>query len=97
MYARVVTLKFQAGKEDEAANAFRDLIVPTLKQQQGFKGAVLMTDESTKKGLAITYWDTQANLLATESSNALLEQMAQLGQIVSAPPTSENFLVNFQV
>ena len=96
MFARVVTLQFQAGKDDDAVHLFQNFILPAVKQQQGFKGAYVMTDESNEKGLGITLWDSEADLLATETSESFLEQIAKLGQVVSAPPTRENFEVNLQ-
>ena len=54
MYARVVTGQFQPGKLDEAIALFRDSVIAEIKQQQGFKGALLLRDSNTGKGITIT-------------------------------------------
>jgi heme-degrading monooxygenase HmoA len=54
MYARVVTVQSQPGKTEETIRIYRDSVMPVSKQQQGFKGAFLLTDPNTGKGVSIT-------------------------------------------
>ena len=47
MHARVVTGQYQQGTLEEAAHMYRDLYLPAAEQQQGFKGALFLTDPNT--------------------------------------------------
>ena len=97
MHARVVTPQLQSGKAEEWVGIFRDSIVPALQQQQGFKGALALLDSTTGKGIAITFWETEADILANEASGSYQEQIAKIRQIVAAPPPRELYEVRVQV
>ncbi len=95
MHANVVTVQFQPGKIDEAIRIYRDSTVPALKQRQGFKGALLLTEPNTGKGVSITLWQTEADLQATETRE-FQTQIAQFAQVLAGPPTREEFEVSIQ-
>ena len=97
MHARVVTNQLQSGKAEEWVRIFRDSIVLAAKEQPGFKGALAMTDSTTGKGIGITFWETEADLLANEASGFYQEQIAKVRQVVAAPPTRELYEVHVQV
>jgi heme-degrading monooxygenase HmoA len=42
--------------------------VPASKSQKGYKGAYLLTDRDTGKGMSITIWDTEEDAVANERS-----------------------------
>ena len=94
MNARVVTIQLHPGKTEEAVRIYRDSIVSAAKQQQGFKGALLLTDPTTGKGISISLWETEADLKAGETSGYYQEQIAKLGQVLAFPPTREGYEVN---
>jgi heme-degrading monooxygenase HmoA len=89
MHARVVTSQLQPGKIDEWITILRDSIVPASKQQKGFKGFVVLADRSANKGIAYSIWETESDLIATETSNFYQEQIAKLRGVMAAPPTRE--------
>lgn len=89
MHARVVTVQIQPGKIDEATRIYRDSVVPAAKQQQGFRGALLLTMPESSKGISVTLWETEANLKATETSGFFNEQIAKFGAVFAVPPTRE--------
>jgi len=97
MHARVVTVQIQSGKIDEAVSIYRDSVVPAAKQQKGFKGAFLLTDPTTSKGLSVTLWETQADLTAGEASGYYQEQVAKFGGVFAMPPVREHYEVSVQV
>ena len=94
MNARVVTALFQPGKIDEGARYFCDTVVTRAKQHAGFKGALMLTDPNTRKMVAVTLWETEAALKATETS--FQESAAQLAQTLAGPPTQERYEVSVQ-
>jgi hypothetical protein len=97
MHARVVTSQLQSGKADEWVAIFRDSIIPAVKQQAGFRGALALTDSTTGTGIGITFWETEADPLANEASGFYQEQVAKVGPIVAAPPTRALYAVRVQV
>lgn len=94
MYARVTTIQIQPGKTEEGIQIFQDSVVLAARQQQGFKGALLLTDQNTNKGYAITFWETEADMKAGESSGYYQAQLAKVASIVAAPPTQESYEVS---
>ena len=96
MYARTVTAQAQPGKVEEAISIYRNSIVPTSKEQKGFKGGFFVVDNATGKGVSLTLWETEADMQAAEASGYLREQIAKLGATLATAPVSEHFEVAAQ-
>ena len=95
MYARVFTSQLVSGKTDDAVSVWRDKVAPTIKQAKGFKGAYLVGDRGTGKGLTITLWETKED---ADAMNALLSQnLALFEGLFVAQPSLETYEVLFQV
>lgn len=97
MYARAVTVQFQPDKMDEAISVYRDSVVPAAKQQQGYKGGLLLTDPNTGMGISIALWETEADMKAGEASGYFQEQIGKFGGLFAAPPVTEHYEVSIQV
>jgi quinol monooxygenase YgiN len=89
MHARVVTSRLQAGKKDEWIAICRDSILPALRQQQGFKGFILLADTASDNCIAYSMWETEADLKASETSGFYQEQVAKLKGVLAGPPVRE--------
>ncbi len=89
MYARVVNSQLQPGKREEWIAILRDSIVPAAKQQPGFQGFVVLADPNGDKGIAYSFWATEADLKASETSNFYQEQIAKLKVVLATPPVRE--------
>ncbi len=96
MYARVTTVQTQPGKREEAIRIYHDSVVPAAKQQHGFNGAFLLTVPNTGKGLSISLWETEADMIAGETSGYYQEQIAKFAPLLAAPPTREGYEVSVQ-
>ena len=94
MYSRTGTSTIKPGKMDEALTVYRDTILPVLKQQKGFKGLYWLTDRKTDKYTVFTLWETEADMLATETSGLLREVLSKLDAYVAAPVTIERYEVS---
>ncbi len=70
MHARLTTRQIEPDRIDEAIGIYRDTVVPTVSQQQGSKGGLVMTDRGTGKVMTISLWETEADLRAYEPSSA---------------------------
>lgn len=89
MYTRVITSQYQAGKMEEALHIYRESILPALKQQQGFNGAIALGDSQTGKALSMTLWETAADLQAGAASGHLQAQLAKVVPFFARVPGIE--------
>ena len=88
MHARLTYTQLVDGKLDEALSVWRDKVAPALKKEKGFKGAYLLGDRATGKGITVTLWETQSD---AEATNASLPQTFALfsGMFASQPNLEE--------
>jgi heme-degrading monooxygenase HmoA len=93
MYVRVTTIQLQPGKVDEAIRIYQDSVVSAAKQQAGFRSTTLLIDRAANKGIALTYWAAEADLLASEASGYYNEQVAKFAPLFAAPPVREIYEV----
>lgn len=96
MKANVATVQLQPGKFDEAARIYRDVVIPDIKQQQGFKAAFLLTDPSTGQGVSITMWETEADLKAAVASSSHQAHLAEFARVFAGPPSQVLYEVSVQ-
>jgi heme-degrading monooxygenase HmoA len=61
-YCRVVRLKGDPTKVDEAIRLWTQDILPMLKKQKGFGGATLVGNRKTGDGLSVSYWESEATM-----------------------------------
>jgi len=93
MHARVSTIYGTTEQGDAGSRTFRDEILPALKQIEGCKGAMLFADRSTGKTVAVTLWeDEQAMQASEEAANALRRQAAD-DYAASEPPIVDRYEV----
>jgi heme-degrading monooxygenase HmoA len=84
----------QLDKIDQAAEIFKNSIVPAAKEQKGFKGANLFTDNKTGKFISITLWETEGDMAAGDSSGYLQEQLGKVAAFFASPPIVEQYTVS---
>jgi len=96
MFARVNIIQVKSDKIDEATKIYAESVTPARKAQKGSRGAYLLTDRKTGKGMAITLWDSEEDLLANEKSGYLQEQINKFKDVFAAPPVREIYEVSFQ-
>jgi heme-degrading monooxygenase HmoA len=94
MHARVVLATVQPGKTDEMIKVARDSILPAAKKQKGFKNWYMLTNRNTGKGIVIGIWNTEADMIANESSGFYKEQIAKVAPLLTGPPTMEHYEVS---
>jgi heme-degrading monooxygenase HmoA len=99
MQARVTTIQLQPGMIDKTIAVFGDFVIPAAKQQPGFKGGMLLTDRDAGRVIAISLWDTEEELMASENSGYYQAQMDKLAGVgfVAGPPAKESYNVSLQV
>jgi len=96
MFARVTTIQLQPGRMDEFLHFFQDSIAPAAAAQPGFGGITLMTDLQLGKIVAFGLWDSEADLLASESAY-YQAKLAEVRGLLAGPPQREAYEVSLQV
>ena len=96
MHARVTVSQIKPDKIDEAVALYRDSVVPTAKQQRGFKALLNLSDRTTGKGLSIVLWETEADMKAGEASGYYQQQLAKFKDLFATPPVKEHYEVAVQ-
>ena len=79
MYARVTTFEGPAAGIDEGARQAREQILPAARQMAGFKGMYLLADRSSGKALAVTLWESEDAIRASEEAANRLRQQSAAG------------------
>jgi heme-degrading monooxygenase HmoA len=87
MYARVTWSKAgsQPPNTEEGLKFYRESILPSLKTQAGFLGAVVLGNSETGEGLSATYWESAEAMSASEAMGgaARAEVAQKVGMQVS--------------
>ena len=91
MYARVITVQWKIDQVSEAIIFFQEQVVPALRQQPGFANTRLLVDHSTGKGLMVSVWHSEADLLASKNSGFLQIQVGYLSQFFATPPLIDHY------
>lgn len=68
MHARVTTLQGQPDRADDVAAQLQRDDVPGFEQLDGFKGMTLMVDRGSGKMMALTFWESEDALRASEEA-----------------------------
>jgi heme-degrading monooxygenase HmoA len=67
MYARVNHFRNEPGNLDESERYAEEKIVPQLQTIPGFLGVLSLVDRTTGRSLAITFWETEEAMRASDS------------------------------
>lgn len=66
MFARVSTFEGSPDQLDEGTRYARENVLPSARQDAGWKGVISLVDRNTGKALTITLWDSEQAMRATE-------------------------------
>lgn len=93
MVARFVQGEVKAGDTGSAVSTFEQQVLPAYKKLQGFQGATLLTD-AKGKFIAITKWDSAANMTAAEADKNLKAQLTKISAFFTGSPGYETYDVS---
>ena len=91
MYARVTNIRFSPNVRAEVVAVAQGL-ARVLKERQGYRGVQVLTDQEVGKGIIISFWETEVDAEASESSSSYIGQMSMMSSFLSerlAPETYE--------
>jgi len=89
MHARVTNRQLQPAKIDEAIRIYRDQTFPAVRGQKGFKAGYVLTNRRTGKLIAISLWDTEADI-----ADMTATQPGRFADAVAGPATREQYEVS---
>ena len=78
---------------EETVHQFRDGALPELREQKGFKSITVAVNRKTGQALAITLWETEADMKASEK----LATQAREQAIATARPSREPIVDHYEV
>ena len=91
MHCRVVTVRVRTGKTQECVDLYEKSVVPAAKLQKGFRNAFLMADAATGRGVSISFWDSESDMVEGERNGYYREQVAKFGSMLADAPLSEHY------
>lgn len=68
MYARLSTFQGSPEGVDDSVRNARETVLPALQSVDGFRGLMMLVDRASGRQLALTLWDTEQALEASESA-----------------------------
>jgi heme-degrading monooxygenase HmoA len=68
MFARVSTFQGPPDQTSEGIRVAREQILPAARLQDGFLGIYLLYDRESGRSLAITLWETEEDMRASEEA-----------------------------
>jgi heme-degrading monooxygenase HmoA len=78
---------------DATIEEFREQQLPDLEGQAGFKGVLVMLNRSSGQAAALTFWETEVDLHASERVAARAREAA----VASAQPGREPVIDRYEV
>jgi hypothetical protein len=93
MHARVTTIYGTEEQGVEAVSHLRDVTLPALKELDGWKGTILLVDSATGKASAISLWESQEALDASEEAAVGLRRAAADAAGATEPPVIDRYEV----
>ena len=76
MFATMIQGGTTPAQIDDMNRAVTESLIPALKSETGFRGAVNLEDRSTGHGVMLIFWDTEDQALRPPSSPALHKALA---------------------
>ncbi len=97
MLARITTVQMQPRAADELAQYMTEVVVPAARQAHGFGGIQVLVNLATNTGIAITFWESEADMAAGEASSGYYTQaLAGAARFLAGPPMREAYEVRIK-
>jgi heme-degrading monooxygenase HmoA len=93
MYARVTNIWFSPELRAEVVTVAQGL-ARVLKEQRGFNGLQVLTDQDVGKGIIVSFWETEADAEASEASSSYIGQMSMMSSFLSERLAPETYQVD---
>src|SRR5688500_18367464 len=92
-HARVTRIEGSADRLDDMTSQFEERTLPVLQGLDGYKGYVLLGDRQSGAAMAVTYWESEDALRASEDAVKEERERAAATAEASSSPTIERYEV----
>jgi heme-degrading monooxygenase HmoA len=98
MFARVSTYEGRPEQLDEMHQEGMEHVLPALEMQDGFSGGLVLADRQSGKVLAVTLWESERAMDATEDASQWLRIFSaqSSGGTISSVQRYEVFFASIQ-
>jgi heme-degrading monooxygenase HmoA len=96
LHARVVSMETLPINVGEAVRIYQDRVLPAAREQEGFRGAFMLTDQDTGEGLSISLWDSEEDMHASEASGFYHRKLNELDALFISTPVRKHYEVSAQ-
>ena len=98
MFARVSTYEGRPEQLDEMHHEGMEHVLPALEMQDGFSGGLLLADRQSGKVMAVTLWESEQAMDATEDASHWLRIFSaqSSGGTISSVQRYEVFFASIQ-
>jgi heme-degrading monooxygenase HmoA len=96
MHARLTRFEGSPERIDDAVRQTEDDWLPKLRQIDGFRGVNTLADRSTGTIVAITYWESEEAMRASEKAVTTVREDVADAVAARSQPTVEHYEVVLQ-
>ncbi len=83
MVARTTIVTFQPGMADEALRIIHEVLLPSARVQQGWRGALVLRGADAGQSMIVTFWATAADLTASSPPAEIRTRLERLSELVA--------------
>jgi heme-degrading monooxygenase HmoA len=80
----------------EAVRIYQERVLPAAREQEGFKGTLMLTDPETGEGLSISFWSSEYDMHASEESGFYHRKLSELEAFFISTPVRKHYEVSVQ-
>ena len=73
MFARVTRFNIRPESLQQGSHRIEEHLIPALRMQKGYSGGLLLANKEDHKMLAVTLWEDEQNMHATDEASHWLE------------------------
>ena len=96
MHARVVSMEMLPTEVREAVRIYQGRVVPAAREEEGFRGALMLTDPDTGEALSISLWNSEEDMHASEASGFYHRKLNELDALFISTPVRKHYEVSAQ-
>jgi hypothetical protein len=96
MVAGVVEFSIRPEHADAMTKWYDQVVIPAARRTGGLKGAILLINRQTGKGIGMGFWETKGDADTYETSDALrgtLQKLNDQGVLFTSPPVRTEYTV----
>ena len=91
MFVRQTIIHTAIDKIEEAAELFKESVIPVFRSQRGYQGASFISDRTTGKSICVSLWETVQNAITNEKSHVYQEQLVKFISLFTMDPFREGY------